>query len=93
MKQTQMYVCTLEEFFLVDVVTLLYNYEVISIGKYTGIYTIATMDEKCSWSSIDTLVLIELQLHEKLSFGDQDMWNVIPLFASYLTPYSVNWYH
>ena len=32
MKQRQMYVCTLEEFILVDVVTLLYNYEVISIG-------------------------------------------------------------
>ena len=29
MKQTQMYVCTLEEFILVDVVTLLYMDEVI----------------------------------------------------------------
>ena len=28
MKQTQMYVCTLEEFILVDVVTLLYKDEV-----------------------------------------------------------------
>ena len=28
MKQTQMYVCTLEEFVLVDVVTLLYKFEV-----------------------------------------------------------------
>ena len=28
MKQTQMYVCTLEEFILVDVVTLLYKLEV-----------------------------------------------------------------
>ena len=27
MKQTQMYVCTLEEFILVDVVTLLYKLE------------------------------------------------------------------
>ena len=27
MKHTQMYVCTLEEFVLVDVVTLLYKYE------------------------------------------------------------------
>ena len=56
-------------------------------GNYTGIYTI-TMDEKVSWSSINTLELIELQLYEKLSLGDQDMWNIIPLFASCLTPYS-----
>ena len=92
-KQIQMYVCTLEEFILVDLYALLYKVEVISIGKYTGIYTITTMDDKCSWSSIDTLVLIELQLHEKLSLLDQDVWNVIPLFASCLTPYNVKWYH
>ena len=43
MKQTQMYVCTLEEFILVDVVTLLYKDEVIYIGKYIGIHTHATI--------------------------------------------------
>ena len=48
MKQTQMYVCALEEYlFLVDVVTLLYKYEVIRTGNWTGIHTIATRDEKC----------------------------------------------
>ena len=50
------------------------------------------MGVKCSWNSIDTLELIELQLHEKLSLWDQDVWNVIYLFALCLTPYSVNWY-
>ena len=33
MKQTKMYVCTLEEFILVDVVTLLYMDELKSIGN------------------------------------------------------------
>ena len=33
MKQTQMYVCTLEEFILVDVVTLLYMDEVNMHGN------------------------------------------------------------
>ena len=47
MKQTKMYVCTLEEFILVDVVTLLYMDELICIGKCCSLYTIATMDEKC----------------------------------------------
>ena len=32
-EQTKMYVCTLEEFILVDVVTLLYMDEVNSIGR------------------------------------------------------------
>ena len=39
-------------------------------GKYTGLYTIATMEEKCencSWMTIDRGELRELQLHEKLS--------------------------
>ena len=40
MKQTQMYVCTLEEFILVDLDTLLHKFEVIYIGNYTGFYTI-----------------------------------------------------
>ena len=34
------------EFILVDVVALLYKDEVFYNGKYTGIYTSATMDEK-----------------------------------------------
>ena len=38
-------------------------------------------------STVDTLVSIELQLYEKLWLWDQDMWNVIPLFASCLTLY------
>ena len=33
------YVCRLEEFILVDVVTLLYKMEVIWNGTYTGLYT------------------------------------------------------
>ena len=40
MKQTQMYICTLEEFILVDLDTLLHKVEVIYIENYTGIYTI-----------------------------------------------------
>ena len=40
MKQTQMFVCTLEEFILVDLDTLLPKCEVIYIGNYAGIYTI-----------------------------------------------------
>ena len=47
MKQTKMYVCTLEEFILVDVVTLLYMDELNCIGKCCSLYTVATMDEKC----------------------------------------------
>ena len=44
MKQTQMYICTLEEFILVDVVRLLYKLEVkIWIGILTGLYTLATI--------------------------------------------------
>ena len=37
---------------------------------YIGLYTIATMVEKCencSWMTIDRLEIIELQRHEKLS--------------------------
>ena len=41
-----MYVCTLEEFILVDLDTLLCKLEVICIGKCCSLYTIATMDEK-----------------------------------------------
>ena len=46
-KQTKMYVCTLEEFILVDLDTLLCKLELICIGKCCSLYTIATMDEKC----------------------------------------------
>ena len=46
MKQTQMYVCTLEEFILVDVVTLLYMDEVICHGNHSILYTNATIEEK-----------------------------------------------
>ena len=47
MKQTLMYACTLEEFILVEEVTLLYKLKMISIGNYIGIYTITTMNEEC----------------------------------------------
>ena len=48
MKQTKMYVCTLEEFILDDLHYLMYKVELrILCRNYTGIYTIATMDEKC----------------------------------------------
>ena len=40
MKQTQMYVCTLVEFILIHVASLLYKVEVIWNGNYTDIYTI-----------------------------------------------------
>ena len=46
-KQTKMYVCTLEEFILVDLDTLLCKLELICIGKCCSLYTVATMDEKC----------------------------------------------
>ena len=43
-----MYVCTLEEFILVDVVTLLYmeEVEVIWHGNHSSIYTNVTIEEK-----------------------------------------------
>ena len=48
MKQTQMYVCTLEEFILVDVVTLLYmeQDELNMHCRYSSLYTHATIEEK-----------------------------------------------
>ena len=46
MKQTQMYICTLEEFILVDVVTLLYKLEVKMHGICSSLYTNATIEEK-----------------------------------------------
>ena len=57
-------------------------------GIYTGIDTNTTIDEKdVLWSTTDTLVLIELQWHEKLSLWDLNLWNV-----TCLTPINVNWY-
>ena len=61
MKQTKMYVCTLEEFILVDIwihccaswnlnCTVLYtelNDELNKHWKCCSLYTIATMEEKC----------------------------------------------
>ena len=51
MKQTWMYVCTLEEFILVDVVTLLYKLDEVSMElnmhwKCSSLYTLATIEEK-----------------------------------------------
>ena len=43
-KDVRMYI---EEFILVDVVTLLHELNIMNIGKHTGIYTIATIEEKC----------------------------------------------
>ena len=40
--------------------------------------------------SIDNEEFIELLLHEKLSTVKTNVWIVIPLFASHLTPVSVN---
>ena len=93
MIQTQMYVCTLEEFILVDLDALLYKSWSDYIGKYTGFYTNTTMEEKCencSWMTIDRLELRELQWHEKVSLGWNNVWSIIPLFASLITPVGVN---
>ena len=47
MKQTQMYVCIyIEEFILVDVVTLLYMDEVIWNGNHSSLYKNLTIEEK-----------------------------------------------
>ena len=49
-EQMKMYVCTLEEFILVDVVTLLYKLELsMELNmhwKCCSLYTIATIEEK-----------------------------------------------
>ena len=86
-------------YFYVDVVTLLYKLDLkIWIGIFIGLYTISTIEEK-GWEMllkynwhINTLASIELQLQEKLSLWDEDVWSVIPMFVSCLTPVSVNWY-
>ena len=78
-----------------DLDTLLHKVEVGSecIGKYTGLYTNATMEEKCencSWMTIERVVLIELQWHEKLSLEWTNVWSVIPLFGMLIRPGGVN---
>ena len=47
MKQTQMYICTLEEFILVEIwIHCCTSWNWVTEGKnYTGIYIITTMDE------------------------------------------------
>ena len=93
MKQTQMNVCTLEEFILVEIWYIAAQSWSDCIGKYTGLYTHATMEgkcENCSWMTIDSGELRELQWHEKVSVELTNVWSVIPLFASRLTPVCVN---
>ena len=46
MKQMKMYVCTLEEFILADVATLLYMDEVKMHGICSSLYTNVTIEEK-----------------------------------------------
>ena len=114
MKQTQMYICTLEEFISswCSHIAVQLEYDILN-GIYTGLHTNIWMDWRrnetwlsevielivheygvnCSWRIVDTLVLIELQLYEKLSLWNQDMWSVILIFVLCLAPYSVNWYH
>ena len=47
MKQTQMYVCTLEEFILENLDALLYKLELRCMdGNPSGLYTITTIEEK-----------------------------------------------
>ena len=48
MKQTKMYVCTLEEFILDDLHYLMYKLELKILNGITlAFYTIATMEVKC----------------------------------------------
>ena len=61
-------------------------------GNYTGIDTITTMDEKCSWSTIDTLKNLRITLMWETVTLRSKLWNVILMFVLCLTPYSVNWY-
>ena len=48
MKQTQMHVCIHEELILEEFWMHFCTRTEMLNGNYTGIYTIATMDEKCS---------------------------------------------
>ena len=47
-KQTQMYVCTLVEFILIDIASLPYNWILKNIGKYTGLHTLIIIHAKVS---------------------------------------------
>ena len=96
MKQTKMYVCTLEEFILVDIwihccTWMKLNW--IALEECWFIYTrnkgmrYVRITLRCT---IDTGDWIELQLHEKLSLERTNLWIVIALFASLITPGGVN---
>ena len=58
MKQTKMYVCTFDEFILVDVVTLLYMDEVNKHWKNAGLYTLATKE----WEMWELLLGVNWQV-------------------------------
>ena len=45
----------IEEFILVEVVTLLYKLKMDMHWKFTGIYTIATIHEKCENCSLELI--------------------------------------
>ena len=77
MKQTQMYVCTLEKFILVEI-------WIHCCTKLKWIYW------KIHWYLWEMLLSIELQLHEKLSTERTNVWIVIPLFGALITPGGVN---
>ena len=75
--------------------TLLYKVEVIWNGNHSSLYK---CNNRREWMRLLSEVQlthwnwIELQLHEKVSHWDLNLWNVISLFASHLTAVSVNWY-
>ena len=57
-EQTKMYVCTFEEFILVDVVTLLYKLELNMHWKCCSLYTLATKE----WDMWELLLDVQLTL-------------------------------
>ena len=94
MKQTKMYVCTLEEFILVEIwIHCCTKSNWITLEECWFIYTrnkgmrYVRITLRCT---IDTGDWIELQLHEKLSLMRTKLWSVIPLFASLIMPGGVN---
>ena len=97
MKQTKMYVCTLEDFILVDIwihcCTWTRSWTEWALEECWFIYTrnkgmrYVRITLRCT---IDTGDWIELQLHEKLSLEWTKLWSVIPLFASLITLGGVN---